>query len=157
MRAQRRVVGRLDERVEQEPVVAGVIALPGCGRERKLAGGNRVAPAQLDRIHGERAGGLVREPLDHERPLGAAGAPVGADRRCGREDAGQVDVDRVEHVGPGQAARVVARVHGRAERQLAADRADDPRGEPAHLALRVHSQLGVAVAAAAVVYFWPTP
>ncbi len=126
------------------------------GSDRGLVGQRRrpdqIALAQLYRVDAGDARGLVDHALQDVVGLGAARAAIGRRGRGVGEDAARIDVDQLDVVHAGQAAREVQGLDVGADgADIGAHAAEVADAQREKLALLVERQLDVAIGVARVV------
>jgi len=103
-------VGQGERLVQNDLELAAVIALSAGCRIRHRVGRYQVAPPQLHSIDAGDPRRIVDQALDHVDGFRPAGATVGTERRCIRQDHLRADVDRGNAIDARQAVlRIVRR------------------------------------------------
>ncbi len=146
------VVGELQRLVEYDVELAAVDGGADRGLVGHRLGLDQVAAAQLHGIDAGDARGLVHHALENVVRLRASGAAVGRGRRGVGEHAARGDVDQLDVVHAGQAAREVDGLDVGADRaDIGAHAAEMADAQRENFPLLVERQLDIAVGVAGVV------
>ncbi len=96
------VVGQRERLLERLRIVAAIVDESGGGGEGVGVAGDEVATANLGRVEAEPAGEQVQGALHHERAHGHPDPTIGAERRLGGGERGEMEGIGGRPVGPGQ-------------------------------------------------------